>query len=926
MLIGYFYYDYARQTTEKKLQEQIENSLRESVALFETGYQSPIQSHLKMLESTPSLNNFLMYQKEQANLVRFDIEKQFSQLIRSRPEFYRSIRFIGAFGIESIVVEEHRRRRDYHSIITASEGDVLQPQLKKTFENLKKDMSREVVLSQPFRTAEGKFLFYAGIAKVEPEIGGFGGAVIIECDLYSYIKSLRGIRAHGYPIAWLLSSQDEIIIKPDEGIPQRDPRQEIEKNGVTEKSGIFRRNLYSGMSTDVQPFLSVVLSIPDEIFHNQNENILKTTFIIALMATIFTFLVAWRVSRKITQPLIELVRVSQQLAKGDYGTRSQLHDTSEIGVLSKSFNHMAEMLERSIHKLDLELSNRKLAEHALQQSHEALNVILNSTGEGIFGIDADGNCTFCNPSALKLLAYKSEDELVGHNMHAAIQYCYENGELYSKLKSNIFKVMQSEQAIHVDNEVFWRADKTYFYVEYRAQPAKQDAQVVGVVVSFSDITERKQQEKKIIYQAHYDMLTGLPNRFLAMDRLEQMLKNALRLKRWAAVLFLDLDGFKKVNDMLGHEVGDKLLIESAQRLKNCRRSEDMVGRLGGDEFIVLLVNLKEQLDARLVAEKILEAFRNPFKIEGHELMLTTSIGISIYPSDTENSTELLRNADIAMYESKQSGRNTYRFFTEEFNAGIQRRLELEEQLHHALDRNEFFLVYQPIVDIKTMDIVGAEVLLRWNNQRLGMIFPDEFIPVTEQTGLIVDIGDYILNEAISQTGMWQKTYDRDFKISVNVSPRQLHNQGLFSKIISLLEKYELDGNSLQLELTEGVLMSQDATIVQELELMCESQIHIAMDDFGTGYSSLSYLRNYPFNSLKIDRSFIRDLNMNNNDRALVTATLDMSHALGVQVVAEGIETNEQLEILVQKGCDYGQGYLFSKPIQANEFETLFLPN
>ncbi len=932
VLIGMFYYEYARQATEKRLNEQLMNSLRESVSLFETGYQSPLQSNLKMLVSTPSMNNFLMFQKEQSTLVRFDIEKQFSQLIRSRPEFYRSIRFIDAFGVENIVVEGRIRRRNYHSITTAYSGNSIQAELKKIFTQLKQGASQQILFSQPFKVEQGQFLFYAAIAKPEPEIGGFGGALVIECDLSSYIESLAAIRTYGYPIAWLLTPEGEVIVKPAYDIPQHDPRSEA--GGVQagtlagtlagKSSAIARRDLYPGVSPAGQTFLTVALSIPREIFRSQNFNILKTTLFIALVAIVFTFLVAWVVSRKITHPVTELVRASQQLASGEYSTRSTLRDSSEIGELPLAFNHMAEMLEQSMQSLGGQLSSRISAEQALQHSNESLQLILNSTGEGIFGIDTGGKCTFCNASALKLLGYSKEQELIGQNMHTTLQHCYAGGEPYPQDKSLIFKTTQSDQVVHTNNEVFWRADKNSIPVEYRAHPVKQADRIVGAVVSFSDITERKQQDQKIIYQAHYDMLTGLPNRFLAMDRLEQLLRNAARYKCVASVLFIDLDGFKKVNDMLGHEMGDKLLVESAQRLSACLRDEDTVGRLGGDEFIVLLANLNKELDARPVAETILETFRHPFKIEGHEVILTTSIGIAVYPRDSERSAELLRNADIAMYESKQSGRNTYHFFTQELNTGIQRRLEMEEQLHHALARREFYLVYQPVVDIQTMDITGAEVLLRWNSERLGAVGPDEFIPITEQTGLITGIGDYVLRESIAQTARWQKKYQRDFKVSVNVSPLQLHDQNLFADVNSLLEEYGLDGQSLQVELTEGVLMNRNQTIVQVLELMHEAQINIAMDDFGTGYSSLSYLRSFPFDSLKIDQSFVRDIHLDSDDMALVLATLNMSHALGLTVIAEGIETTEQLQFLAQAGCEYGQGYLFSKPVMASEFEALFL--
>ena len=920
-LTGLFYYEYARLTTQNNVNEQVRNSLRESISFFEKGFQAPVESQLKLLESTPSINNFMTVQREESSLIRFDIEKQFTQLLRSRPELYRSLRFVNAFGLELIHVDQDKRYRKYHSIIRNSQDNKVAPQLKSLFEQFKDGTPGQIIFSQPFKNDEGDFIFYAGIAKMEPEIGGIGGAIILEMDLSPFIKTIRGIRTYGQSIIWLLSAGNEIISRPVDSTVKLP----MLKGFLDEANKhIYKHDLYPGQTMSAQAFLSIVMHIPQIIFDKQNKTILKTIFYIALLAIILTFIVAWQVSRRITAPIIELEQVSHQLAEGDYSTRSHLNDSSEIGELSKSFNHMADTLEQSIQSLDQQLTSRIAAEHALQESHEYLQLIMNSTGEGIFGIDTNGHCTFCNSSALKLLGYQHEHDLINQNIHSLLQHKDDKGQDFTKEQSLILTSMKSDEFVHSDNEVFWKSDDTSIAVEYRSHPVKQNNKIVGAVISFNDITERKEKDKKIIYQAHYDMLTGLPNRFLAMDRLEQMLRNASRQKSIAAVLFIDLDGFKKVNDMLGHEMGDKALIEAAIRLKNALREQDTVGRLGGDEFIVLLSDLKQQLDIRFVAENILEVFRNPFNIDGHELILTASIGIACYPDDSQYAIELLRNADIAMYESKQDGRNTYHFFSEELNTGIQRRLEIEEQLHHALEKDEFVLAYQPIVDIQTMEVSGAEVLIRWQNSKLGLVAPDEFIPITEQTGIITKIGQFILHKAIAQTGLWQKSYQKELKISVNVSPRQLHEQSLLDNILRYLDSYEVAGHCLQLELTEGVLMSQNTAIVQTLALMRNSRIHIAMDDFGTGYSSLSYLRNYPFDSLKIDRTFIRDIHQDHNDKALVSATLSMSHALGVKVVAEGIETIEQLEFLQNAGCEYGQGYYFSKPISAEEFEQQFL--
>lgn len=452
----------------------------------------------------------------------------------------------------------------------------------------------------------------------------------------------------------------------------------------------------------------------------------------------------------------------------------------------------------------------------------------------------------------------------------------------------------------------------------------RDAQgnAIRTVGTHVDISEKKRQEAHILRQAHYDGLTGLPNRFLAMDRLAQLLKEASRDVSKVAILFLDLDGFKRVNDTLGHETGDRLLVQAAERLQSVVREGDSVCRLGGDEFVVLLRNLGELTDARTVASSLISQFRHPFSLDERELVVTTSIGIAVYPSDGITPTELLRNADTAMYHSKEQGRNTFNFFTTEMNLNVSRMLEVEEQLHGAQERHEFSVVYQPVVELRSNRVVAAEALLRWNNPVLGTVSPDEFIPIAEQTGVILGIGRYVLQQAVENALRWREMLDHEFKIAINLSPRQFRDTNLVDYINDLLECNGLKANALVLEVTEGVLMSGQQDIEDALSRLHNNGISLAMDDFGTGYSSLNYLRKYPFDVLKVDRSFVNDLTVDPADCELVNASILMAHGLGLEVVAEGVETEDQLSQLRDMQCEYAQGYLFSRPINVDAFTDL----
>ncbi|WP_415887328.1 EAL domain-containing protein [Neptuniibacter sp. QD37_6] len=554
---------------------------------------------------------------------------------------------------------------------------------------------------------------------------------------------------------------------------------------------------------------------------------------------------------------------------------------------------------------------RKAQEHIL-----TLSQAIEQSPVSVVITSLDGEIEYVNSTFEKVTGYKKE-EVLGQNSRILKSGRTPIGR-YAELWQHLIhgKAWRGEfQNQRKNGEIFWEQ-------AHIAPVYDSEGQIKHYLAVKQDITQQKAQEEKILHQAHFDSLTNLPNRFLSLNRLETMLLEAKRNKHAVAVLFLDMDDFKKVNDTLGHATGDKILVEAAKRLEQSVRDADTVGRLGGDEFIVLLNHLDNAEQAQPIAQNLVSQFRKALHVDGREIMLTMSVGISVYPSDGKSPAELLRNADSAMYHSKAQGRNSYHYFTEEMNIGAERRLLLEEQLHNALDRKELHVLYQPVIDLKTQNIIGAEALLRWNSPMLGSIPPSEFIPVAENTGLIVNIGKFVLKEAMHQSSNWIRTLLPEFKIAINLSPRQFRDPQLIEYITEEMTTNQILGSNLELEITEGVLMAQHADIDEAIAKLNGQGVSISMDDFGTGYSSLSYLRSYPFDTLKIDRSFINDISIDPADLELVYATIDMAHGLGLKVIAEGVETQEQMNLLQKKSCDMAQGYYFSKPVTPDVFETM----
>ncbi|MHB8258528.1 MAG: sensor domain-containing protein [Acidiferrobacterales bacterium] len=559
-----------------------------------------------------------------------------------------------------------------------------------------------------------------------------------------------------------------------------------------------------------------------------------------------------------------------------------------------------------------DITERRQAEAQMRELSRAVE----QTDDAVVITDLQGNIRYVNPAYERTTGY-SRLEVLGKN--AGVVRSGEHGQRFYEELWRTILAGQVFRGILVNR----KKDGSLYYEEKTITPLKDaDGNLVRFVSTGKDVTERRQAEERLHQLAHYDPLTGLPNRMLLQDRLKQAMAEATRLERLVAVMFLDLDRFKTINDTLGHEIGDALLGSVAERLAGCLRPGDTVSRLGGDEFTIILANVAHVDDVAHMAQKILDRFLSPFRIAGHDLFVSSSVGITLYPLDEKDTTNLLRDADIAMYRAKELGGNTFQFYTPELNARAARRLQLETGLRQALERQELRLHYQPLVDMKTGRVCGMEALLRWQHPEFGLIAPLDFIPLAEETGLIIPVGEWVLKTACAQIKAWHDTGFPALQVAVNLSSKQLRDKNLIAAVQRALTESGLEAHYLDLELTESVLMQDMELAGTILAALKKVGVSFSLDDFGTGYSSLSYLKRFPIDYLKIDRSFVLDILTDPVGAGLVKAIIAMANVLHIKVIAEGVETYEQLEFLRINGCDISQGYFCSPPVDAATFTDL----
>ncbi|WP_051340993.1 sensor domain-containing protein [Azospirillum halopraeferens] len=532
----------------------------------------------------------------------------------------------------------------------------------------------------------------------------------------------------------------------------------------------------------------------------------------------------------------------------------------------------------------------------------------------------DNPVVYANPAFERMTGYRAE-EVVGCNARFLLAGDRDQIDLQS-IKSALRQHRPGSGVLRN-----YRKDGTLFWNELFVAPVRDGAGVATHTVSvMTDITERRRYEEELEHQANHDALTGLANRSLMKDRLEHALTYAQRYHGKVATLFVDLDNFKTINDTLGHGVGDRLVQAVAKRLVNCLRDVDTVARLGGDEFVIIVYNPHDESDVTQVMRRIMETLNKPFRIDEAELYVTCSIGAALSPRDGSDVDTLLKHADAAMYRAKELGRGGFQFFTREINEQVSERMAIERELHGAIARNELEVHYQPQVDVRTGAIMGAEALLRWTNPRLGAVSPARFIPVAEESGLILSIGRWVLETACHDSKRWIAEGWTGARLSVNLSARQFRQTDLFRHIEELLQDAHLSSLVLELELTESMVMQNPEAAIGTMRALKDIGLRLAIDDFGTGYSSLSHLRHFPLDILKVDQTFVRDISSHSDGEAIAAAVISIGHALGKKVVAEGVEQPEQLDFLRGHGCDEYQGFLFSRAVPAGRFRELLKHN
>lgn len=664
---------------------------------------------------------------------------------------------------------------------------------------------------------------------------------------------------------------------------------------------------------------TIIVSLPQDVFLQPVTAQTQSALLLVGVIVLVVVLIVMAATHLLLGPVKRLTTVVNAITEGDLDAKANVEANDEIGNLASAFNEMTESISNLIVDLEEEVGSHRLTSENLNKLSQAIE----QSPVSIMITDLDGNIEYVNPQLCRITGY-TEEELIGQNPRIL-----KSGQTPEIQFKNMWNAITSGQSW--SGELYnKKKNGELFWENVTISPIKNhDNKTAHYLAIKEDISLRKDYEERLLYQASYDKLTDLPNRTLAYDRILQAIANAVREQNHIALLYMDFDHFKNINDTLGHEAGDEFLRYMAGRLKGCVHDFDTVARLGGDEFLIMLVEVNEGANGNAVtfeehvknkAEEILQLVAKPCVVQDMEFSVTASVGIAIFPQDGDDPHVLLRNADTAMYRSKRKGRNTYEIFTPEMSDVVMKRVEIDNKLRRALENGDFYLKYQALMDTKTQAIVGAEALIRWVDDELGEVSPEEFVPLAEESGLIVDIGNWVLDTALADVKKWREHSDyKDFYIAINLSSRQFRGKDMVKNISDFLTRHDLPGSSLELEITERLLMKDVPHVVDILNHFKEMDIRLSIDDFGTGYSSLSYLKRFPFDVLKIDKTFISDIGDDPDDTALCDAIIAMAHSLGLSIIGEGVENKEQFDFLDHRGVETIQGYYVSEPLVNDEF-------
>lgn len=861
-----------------------------------------------------------------------------------------------AEGLYHVQLREYLRRTGYYDLFLINpDGDIVYSVIKEDdfATNLNSGPYRDSGLAEVTRhvleqvtTGQTFFDHYAPsdehaafIATPIIKDGVLLGVLALQLDtkaVTTVVTDQAGMGESGEAVAVMSSAGDLVLTVPTRVNPDASFQETVSTNGVM--GAALQRALKgaagSGFLSDGgREFFAVWRYLPNLNWAlltrvNVDEGMQpiyearKQLFGLGIVGTLLLIIFAFLMARTITRPLAELTDIAHEIASGKFDHKASISSDDEVGVLATALNTMSSRLQASINELDqnnLELESRVAERTAdLENANQDLSLlaaVVKATSEGVVITNKDGLIVDVNPAYCEITGYTRED-LIGKNPNINKSGVHDR-DFYRDMWAAV------NAGGRWSGEI-WdkKKDGTVYPKLLTINALKNDqSEVCNYVGIFTDISEIKAVEKKLETLAYFDPLTGLPNRSLYHDRLRQAFSAAQRGGDKVALMLLDLDRFKYVNDTLGHQAGDELLKMVAERVVGRVRETDTVARLGGDEFTVVLPSIKDLNGIGHIAQGIVDLLAKPFSLNGQDVYVGVSIGISIYPDDALDGETLNKNADMAMYKAKESGRGRYHFYQSEMHEQAQKRMTLERSLRRALEHEEFRVFYQPKVNIREHKIIGMEALVRWFDPDKGMISPADFIPIAEENGMIIFIDQLVLRAACSQLRLWLDA-GWDLRVAVNLSALQFRQSDLVEIVGGVLKEYDLSPGSLELEITESAIMDDPNAAIALIQGLRDLGVYLSIDDFGTGYSSLAYLKKFPINTLKIDQAFVRDLTWDSDDAAIVRSVIALSEGLSLNVVAEGIETEEQRAFLLEHNCANGQGYYYSKPLPADEFEAL----